>query len=238
MTHKTAAEQVQQDGSWQRTQLGELLAAWLLLCNDCRFTPHLFQQSKTPAKCQLVTVQQFPLALAVSATMMAVGGNQCHCCLTSYALHYCHQVSFLLPAGHGLHLATTTVGLLDHLGCLHCIPRHLADFTASPLSSCGPTITSNIMFSPSSSSSSSSTQVMQGLQLLKLQEDAAAYTATLRIGGTGVCSGLSVQPAVLNPAAGLVTHELGFSVAEPPGLGEFILRLLHPVDSLTASKGF
>jgi hypothetical protein len=45
-----------------------------------------------------------------------------------------------------------------------------------------------------------------------------------------------LNPTVLNPAAGAVTHEIGFSVAKPSGLGGFKLRLLHPVDSSAASK--
>jgi hypothetical protein len=146
-------------------------------------------------------------------------------------------VSFLLPADHGLDPATTTVGILQHIGCLHCIPKLLSEFISTPLSSCGPNTISAASPYSSSSGGSSSDQAVPQLQLLQLQEDAAAYTATLHIGGTEPGSGLSVQPAVLNPAAGHVTHEIGFSVAKPAGLGEFKLRLLHPVDSSAASKG-
>jgi hypothetical protein len=58
----------------------------------------------------------------------------------------------------------------------------------------------------------------------------------MSIGGSEPCAGLSVNATMLNPAAGSVTHEIGFSVAKPQGLGGFKLRLLHPVDSSAASE--
>lgn len=158
--------------------------------------------------------------------------------LVSCACTACRlQVSFLLPPDHGFDPATTTVGLLQHTGCLYCTPKHLSEFSAAPLNTPGPFLADNTSSaSPRGSSSSSSPQALQGLQLLQLQEDAAAYTATIRIGGSEPCSGLTVLPTVLSAAARHVTHEIGFSVAKPQGLGGLQLRLLHPVDSSAASE--
>lgn len=71
---------------------------------------------------------------------------------------------------------------------------------------------------------------------MQLLEDGKAYTATIHVGGSSPSSGLSAVPTVHVPAAGEVTHEVEFGVVQPAGLGRLKLRLLHPVDSSTASE--
>lgn len=82
-----------------------------------------------------------------------------------------------------------------------------------------------------SSSSSSSRQ----MELAQLSETSTGFLVKLTVPGDAPCSGLTVTPARL-PGVSWSTHELVLTVAQPPGLEPYRLRLLQPVDPDRASE--
>jgi hypothetical protein len=107
------------------------------------------------------------------------------------------QVSFLLPADHGLDPKTTWVGLVQHMtGCLQCFPARLSAFKGQTLLAPSPLLLPSQHAAATSSSSSSGSsgqqqasstdaaaavqQSMQ-LQLVQLQESATSYVATIQL---------------------------------------------------------
>jgi hypothetical protein len=116
------------------------------------------------------------------------------------------QVSFLLPADHGLDLKTTWVGLVQHTtGCLQCLPARLSAFKSETLVAPSPLLLPTQHADTSSSSSNSNCSSASSslgqqhacstgaaaagnsvvrnmhLQMVQLQETTTSYVATIQL---------------------------------------------------------
>ena len=120
-------------------------------------------------------------------------GLICVCCCCWF--NPTPQVSFLLPADHGLDLKHTWVGLVQQLfGFLQCLPLQLSAFKSQPLRAPSPlllprlsTLSQQACGSSTAAAGGGDAQQQQQppgqlqLRLVDLQETTTSYTATIKL---------------------------------------------------------